>query len=111
MLKSGKALLGYSVRARDTFVGRVKDLLLDDELRVRYLVVTTGWLGGRSVLLASEWVSRLDVQAEVLWVDISAEEFDTAPDYREQVPIDDSYESALYRHFQKPRPGRAPGLH
>jgi hypothetical protein len=103
MLKSARDLLGFSVRARDTYIGRVKDLLVDDELRVRYFVVTTGWLGGKSVLLAADWVSRLDMQAEVAWADIGAEEFDTAPEYREQVPVDESYESTLYRHFRKSR--------
>jgi hypothetical protein len=111
MLKSGKTLLGFVVRARDSDVGRIKDLLLDDDLRVRYLVVTTGWLGGRNVLLAAEWVKRVDMQSQITYADISAEEFDTAPEYREQVPIDEPYETALYDHFHKPRGGQLPGLH
>ena len=54
LLKSARTLIGFVVRARDSDVGRIKDVLLDDDYRVRYLVVTTGWLGGRTVLLAAE---------------------------------------------------------
>jgi hypothetical protein len=112
MLRSARALLGFTVRARDSDVGRLRDILLDGELRARYLVVGTGWIGGRNVLVAAEWVQRLDMQTEVAYVDVSAEEFDTAPEYREQVPIDEPYESALYEHFRKRREGgKAPGLH
>ncbi len=111
MLKSTRALLGFTVRGNDADVGRVKDVLLDERYQARYVVVSTGWFGGRNVLLAIEWVSRLDMQTEVAYADISLAEFDTAPEYREQVPIDEAYESALYSHFHKPRAGRLPGLH
>jgi hypothetical protein len=103
MFKSIRALIGFTLRGRDSDVGRVKDALVDETFRVRFLVVTTGWLGGKTVLLASEWVSRVDMQTEVLYADISSAEFDTAPEYREQVPIDEPYESTLYEHFHKPR--------
>lgn len=111
MLRGARTLLGFVVRARNADVGRVKDILVDDGLQARYFVASTGWIGGRTVLLAAEWISRLDMQTGVAYADISPEEFDTAPEYREQIPIDEGYESALYGHFRKPREGQRPGLH
>ncbi|MFH0809758.1 MAG: PRC-barrel domain-containing protein [Pseudomonadota bacterium] len=111
MLKSTKGLLGFTVRARNSDVGRVKDALIDDDFRLRYFVVTTGWIGGRNVLLAAEWISRLDIQTKVAYADICPEKFDTAPEYREQVPVDEHYEKTLYEHFHKARGQGHPSFH
>lgn len=62
MLHKVTALLGYHIRATDGGIGHVDDLLLDDQGHdVRFLQVdTSNWVGGRSVLIASSAVQRID---------------------------------------------------
>jgi hypothetical protein len=63
MLKSVKECLDYTVLATDGEIGEVSDFLLDDELKLRYLVIGTGrWLPGKTVMLplpgSARWIPR-----------------------------------------------------
>jgi hypothetical protein len=62
MLRGAKGLRGDALRARDGEVGRVDEILFDEEQwTVRYLVVDAGgWLHGRSVLIAPVALRALD---------------------------------------------------
>ena len=48
-------LKGYDIAATDGSLGKVSNLFFDDHTwSVRYLVVDTGWLFGRKVLISPQ---------------------------------------------------------
>ena len=53
-LRSGKAVIGYHVKATDGDIGHLDDLLVDDDTwAIRYLIAdTSNWWGGHHVLVA-----------------------------------------------------------
>jgi hypothetical protein len=61
---------GYHIHARDGEIGHVDDFLIgDDSWRIRYLLVdTSNWIGGRSVIVSSEALERVDKRDSRLYV-------------------------------------------
>jgi hypothetical protein len=57
-----KTTSGYHIRARNGEIGHVDDFLIgQDSWRIRYLLVdTSNWIGGRSVIVSSDAVERVD---------------------------------------------------
>ena len=81
MLHKVTALLGYRVVASDGEIGHVDDLLLDDKIATaRYLVVdTSNWIGGKSVLLSTTTIDRIDSPARKVHVKLTREEVKGGP--------------------------------
>ena len=61
-LDSVKKTTGFHIHARNGEIGHVDDFLIgEDSWRIRYLLVdTSNWIGGRSVIVSSEVVERVD---------------------------------------------------
>jgi hypothetical protein len=61
-LDSVKKTAGFHLHARNGEIGHVDDFLIgEDSWRIRYLLVdTSNWIGGRSVIVSSEAVERVD---------------------------------------------------
>jgi sporulation protein YlmC with PRC-barrel domain len=53
--------MGYTIRAEDGEIGRVKDVLVDPKTwAIRYLVVDTKhWWTGKTVLVSPGWFTRV----------------------------------------------------
>jgi sporulation protein YlmC with PRC-barrel domain len=70
VLHKTSELRGYHIRATDGEIGHVEDFLLDDGGQtVRYLVVdTSNWIGGRSVLIGTTAIERIDSPAKKIHV-------------------------------------------
>ncbi len=82
-VRSVKEVSGYHIAATDGEIGHVEDFLFDDETwSIRYLVVdTSNWIGGRTILLPPDWVSRVDWPQRRVYVDVSREAVRRSPDY------------------------------
>lgn len=104
-LRRTRTVVGYGVRAQDGDVGRVSDLLLDDEeWYLHYLVVETGgWLDGRQVLLATPWINQVDWTRARLQVDVSRQMIEESPEYDATAPVDREYEEALHDYYARPK--------
>jgi uncharacterized protein YrrD len=102
-LQSLDDVSGYTLEARDGTVGNIQDMLVDDEnWRIQYLVVDTGGiLGGRSVLLAAQWIEFVDAEGSTVRVDLSAETIQNSPKYEPDMLIDQEYEERLQDHYQR----------
>ncbi len=102
-LISGRDLRGVHIEAADGRIGHVDDLLVDDvSWTARYLLVdTSNWLGGRHVLIPSQWVEGVDWSSRVLSVGVTRERIRTAPDF-EADRFDRAAEEALFRHYDRP---------
>jgi len=91
-LDSVKTTSGYHIRARDGEIGHVDDFLIgQDSWRIRYLLVdTSNWIGGRSVIVSSEAVERVDKEDNQIYVDAERDAIKNAPEL-------ESIEAALSR--------------
>jgi PRC-barrel domain len=94
-----EVVAGYSIRAVDDSVGRVRDLLFDDETwALRYLVVETRrWFFGRRVLLRQGSVERVDRAARCVEVSRMREQIEHGCEFDpDNLPLGD-LETALAR--------------
>jgi uncharacterized protein YrrD len=80
-LDSVKTTSGYHIRARNGEIGHVDDFLIgQDSWRIRYLLVdTSNWIGGRSVIVSSEAVERVDKTDNQIYVAADREAIKNAP--------------------------------
>jgi len=104
MLRSAKNLESLTIGATDGNIGKVKDLYFDDEAWVvRYLVVnTSGWLGGREVLISPYAIGKADVQAKVLPVSITKDQVKNSPGIDTDKPIARQYERTYLGYYGYP---------
>jgi sporulation protein YlmC with PRC-barrel domain len=110
-LRSAREVRGYRLQGSDGPVGKVSDLLIDeDEWTVRYLVVDTGrWLPGRKVILSPAWVLEVRWADQIVRVDLERERIGNSPEYQAGKPVDREYEARLHDYFARPRYWRERG--
>lgn len=103
MLKSMKECLGYTILATDGEIGEASDFLLDDELKLRYLVIDTGrWLPGKKVMLSTAWISSVDPQKQTVVMNIDKKRIEEGPLYENEHVLDREYETRLHEHYRYP---------
>ena len=80
-LDSVKQTAGFHIHARNGEIGHVDDFLIGDESwRIRYLLVdTSNWIGGRSVIVSSDVVERVDKADNALYVGADRDAIANAP--------------------------------
>jgi uncharacterized protein YrrD len=80
-LDSVKETSGYHIHARNGEIGHVDDFLIsEDSWRIRYLLVdTSNWIGGRSVIVSSEAVERVDKTDNHIYVAADRDAIANAP--------------------------------
>jgi hypothetical protein len=102
---SSSHLKGFSVEGIDGEVGYVEDMILDDDTwTIRYLAADTHkWLPGRKVLIATEWIERINEPDETMHVDMSKKLFKDSPEYDPSQPITRNYEDKYYDYFNRPK--------
>ncbi|MBI2189742.1 MAG: PRC-barrel domain-containing protein [Acidobacteria bacterium] len=80
MLHKASYVKGFHLLATDGEIGHVDDFLVDEDWRVRYLVVdTSNWLGGRSVLVSPAAIARVDSPNRKLHLALSRGEIQRSP--------------------------------
>jgi len=104
-LRSVAEVLGYDIRALDGDVGHVEDFIVDTETwTLRYVVVDTRkWLPGRKVLLALDWIERIEWSKEAAEVNLPAERIKEGPEFDPAVPVNREQETRLYDYYGRPR--------
>ncbi|TVQ20065.1 MAG: DUF2382 domain-containing protein [Leptolyngbya sp. DLM2.Bin15] len=87
-------IVGYGLYAdRDDHVGSVDNVLIDDNGKIRYLVVSTGiWIFGKNVLLPIGR-ARVDYNDRRVYVDaLTREQVEQLPTYNSDMVVDSDYE-------------------
>ena len=81
MLHKTSKMQGFHIHATDGEIGHVAEFLVDENSwSVKYLVVDTGnWIGGRSVLISSAVVERIDSPNEEIRVKLSRQQIEASP--------------------------------
>ncbi|WP_406207680.1 PRC-barrel domain containing protein [Kitasatospora sp. NBC_01560] len=92
---AARELIGYAVEATDGHVGKVDRH--STEVDAAHLVVDTGWLLGRQVLLPAGTVTRIDHEERTVHVGRSKEEIRSAPPLVD--PLDPGYFQLLGGYY------------
>jgi hypothetical protein len=81
MLHKTSEIHGFHIVAADGAIGHVDDFLVDEGARnLRYLVVdTSNWIGGRSVLIASDAIERIDSPEKKIFVRLTRAQIRNGP--------------------------------
>ncbi len=100
-LRSGNAVTGYHIEAKDGAIGHVAGYLIDDATwAVRYLIVdTSNWWVGHKVLIAPEWITGVHWANETVSVNLSRASVKDAPPYDPNVAWSRDQGRDLYRHY------------
>lgn len=105
MLRSVKHLTGFTIRATDGEIGKVKDIYFDDlTWKVRYFVVETGtWLVGRKVLLSPVALHAADMESKSFPTGLTKEQVKSSPDIDADKPVSVQQEEQLHKHYLWPQ--------
>ena len=101
MLRSMKALDGFTIGATDGDIGTVNECYFDDvSYTVRYIVVDTGrWLPGRKVLLSPIAVRKMDWAEKRLTAVLTKAQVEKSPDIDTDKPVSRQHETAYYGYY------------
>ena len=80
MLHKTSYMKGFHIVATDGEIGHVDEFLVDDTWTVRYLVVDcSNWPGGKSVLIPSAAVEKVDSPEKQIRVRMSRDQVHNSP--------------------------------
>lgn len=104
MLREVKKLHGAVLCAYDGELGRVDEILFDDQLwTVRYLVADTGgWLNGRKVLLAPAALGAVDWERHRLDVNLTRTQIENSPGIETNEPVSRQWEKDTHDYYGWP---------
>ncbi len=100
-LRSGNAIMKYSLHATDGDIGHVQGLLVDEDTwAIRYLIVHTGsWWLGHQVLIAPEWIDNVDWLNSKVSVDLALQAVKDAPEYDSSATLSREQELKIHRYY------------
>jgi hypothetical protein len=98
MLDRASALLGCPVEATDGAIGRLDDLLFDDERwTIRWAVVDAGsWLSGHRVLVAPQALGAFDAAQRRLPVRLTRRQVEESPPVAADAPVSVQLQRRIY---------------
>lgn len=101
---STKLLRGYALRATDATLGQLDDWIAQDDIwEIKYLVVdASNWWQGRKVLIAPQWITRVNHSEQLVDVNLSRQAIEGSPEWDPDVTLDREYETRLQRHYGLP---------
>jgi hypothetical protein len=110
MLRTIKDLRGYTIRATDGDVGKVREFYFDDRFwTIRYLVADTGnWLVDRLVLLSPVSLGDPDWEERVFPVSLTREQVEGSPRISTDRPVSRQMEIDLHGYYGWPPYWHAP---
>lgn len=102
-LRSTQAVTGYTFEAEDGTIGHVEDFIIDDETwAIRYLIIDTrNWWPGKKVLVSPRWIERVSWDESKVFVRLSREAIQQAPEYSDALMLTREYEEGLHGHYKR----------
>jgi hypothetical protein len=76
---------------------------------VRFVVIDTrNWLPGRHVLIPPQWITKIDWDQKMLYVDVKHDDVKTAPEYDPGVEFSSVHQESLYGHYAREGSSQTP---
>ncbi len=101
-LRSTSEVIGYRIHATDGEIGDVEDFIVDENWKIRYLVIDTGnWFPGKKVLISPEWIQDVNWATSSVYVDVPVAAVKNSPEYDHSKPVQEPYETDLHQHYGK----------
>lgn len=98
-------MTGYHIQASDKDIGHIEDFIVDQETWIiRYLVIDTkNWIpGSKKVLIAPQWVDRVDWKRNKVLVGMTSSQIENSPEFDPTLPVNKEYEATLYDFYGRP---------
>ena len=100
MLRNSSDITGYSIGATDGPIGHVSDFLFDDATwRVRWLVVSTGWLTGHKVLVPPSVLNHFSPIGHQFAARLTIQQVKDSPGIDADKPVSREMEGHLYDYY------------
>lgn len=100
MLLELSKIRGFDILAEDGSIGTASDFFFDDRgWVIRYLVVDTGWLFGREVLISPEAIQAVDKENDALRLSLTKNAIKSSPGIDTNLPVSMQEERKLRNHF------------
>jgi len=102
-LRSTSDVSGHNIQASDGEIGHVEDFIIDDQTwAIRYLIIDTkNWWPGKKVLVSPQWIERISWEESKVFVNLSLETIKQSPEFMEDSPLTQEYETELHRHYNR----------
>jgi hypothetical protein len=99
-------LTDFKVEARDGGIGKVDEAT--HEAGGSFIVVDTGpWILGKKVVLPAGVIRDVDLDAEMVFVDLTKDEIKNAPEFDEETYREQSYRDDLGEYYRGRREARS----
>ena len=94
-------MIGYQIHAIDGEIGHVENFMLDnDDWSLHYFIVdTSNWWFGKSVLIALHAVTQVNWFDRQVQLDVSREKVKSSPPWDPLVAFDEIYRTHLHKHY------------
>ena len=100
MLRSLKHLQGFTLHALDGEIGAVRECYFDDRTwTIRYLIVKTGWLFGREVLISPRSLDAVNEQEQSIATNLTREQIEGSPLPETDKPLSRQFEEQHHDHY------------
>ena len=102
-LRSASELRGYHIKGTDDEIGHVVDFIVEDETwAVRYIVVDTrNWWFGKKVLIATQWIGRVNWKTSEVHVSMSRDALKKSPEWNGAAALNRDYEESLHSYYAR----------
>ena len=95
---SSMDLAGFSVEATDGGIGKIDETT--HEIGSGSLIVDTGpWIFGKKVMLPVGVISRIDPEGQRIWVNLTKDEIQNAPEFDQSLLHDDRYRDEIGTYY------------
>lgn len=103
-LRSTESVSDHYIEAADGELGHVEGFVIDTQAwAIRYIeVATRNWWPGKKVLVSPAWVERVSWTDSKVYLGLTRDAIQNAPEYVESMPITREYENSLYFHYGRP---------
>jgi len=92
----------YSIETDTGEAGTLKDFVIDDETwAIPYLVVETSLQAARRVLIATDYVQRVDWLGKSIHVSLTIDDIAGSPAFVSEEPITPQFERSLHEYYDK----------
>jgi hypothetical protein len=100
-LRSANEIRKYYVHARDGDLGHVDGFLVDEKSwAIRYLIInTSNWWVGHQVIIAPEWIDKVDWAESTVYVDLTQAAIKSSPRFDSTLPLENEREAVMRIHY------------